>query len=76
MSAIGEDLQRQIAVIHGKEEDRMCMEFCNVAQQTNGSDCGLFALDFATSLCYGEEPIGSDFEATHLREFLMVQILL
>ena len=37
----------------GKE---LTIEFVNVHKQGGGSDCGLFALAFITSVCNGEDP--------------------
>ncbi|CAF1492282.1 unnamed protein product [Adineta steineri] len=38
------------------DEEKVSVYFQNVQQQIGGNDCGLFALAFATSLCYQEVP--------------------
>ena len=37
-------------------EEQVLVSFENVQQQIGGNDCGLFALAFATSLCYKDVP--------------------
>jgi hypothetical protein len=37
-------------------EEKVSVSFENVQQQVGGNDCGLFALAFATSLCYKDVP--------------------
>ena len=41
-----------------------------VQQQTNGSDCGVFAIAFATSLVFGVDPIFVNFDAKGMRPHL------
>ncbi|CAF2786046.1 unnamed protein product [Rotaria sp. Silwood2] len=38
------------------DEEKVIVSFENVQQQVGGNDCGLFALAFATSLCYSDSP--------------------
>ena len=38
------------------DEEKVVLSFENVQQQVGNNDCGLFALAFVTSLCYGDIP--------------------
>ena len=38
-----------------------------VQQQTNGSDCGIFAIAFSTCLVFGEDPTFVNFDAQTMR---------
>ena len=41
-----------------------------VRQQTNGSDCGVFAIAFATCLAFGENPAHVTFDVPKMRPHL------
>ena len=41
-----------------------------VQQQTNGSDCGVFAVAFAACLVYGENPSNVTFDIPKMRPLL------
>ena len=49
--------------LHG---DVKSVSFPDVSQQQGSKDCGLFAIAFATSICFGEPP-----EKVNFRQFLM-----
>ncbi|CAF1381994.1 unnamed protein product [Rotaria sp. Silwood1] len=51
-------------VLPGEEK---VLSFENVQQQVGGHDCGLFALAFATSLCYGHIPSSLSYDQKSLR---------
>ena len=42
-----------------------------VQQQTNSVYCGLFAIAFATSLAFGEDPANVTYDSTKLRMYLI-----
>ena len=42
-----------------------------VQQQDNGVDCGLFALAFATSLAFGDDPCLTVYDSSKLRQHLV-----
>ena len=42
-----------------------------VQKQTNSDDCGLFAIAFATTLCYGEDPTKTRYEQSTMRRHLV-----
>ncbi|CAF1325494.1 unnamed protein product [Rotaria sordida] len=52
-------------ILPGKE--RVVLSFENVQQQVGGNDCGLFALAFATSLCYEDIPSSLFYDQKSLR---------
>ena len=45
--------------------------YAPVQQQTNASDCGLFAIAFATSLVFGYDPQDITFDTTRMRAHLV-----
>ena len=59
------DIQEQI--------DRVVVGFATYSlagmqQQSNGADCGLFAIAAACDLCEGKDPAGAQYEESQLRE--------
>ena len=46
----------------------------NVQKQNNGSDCGCFAIAFATSLCSGKEPSTEVYNQKEMRTHLVKSI--
>ena len=42
-----------------------------VQQQTNLSDCGVFAIVFATDLVFGQDPIEVTFDIPRIRQYLI-----
>ncbi len=53
---VSKRVKEQIACICNSAEDFISLTIKNVQIQQGSSDCGLFALAFATSLCAGENP--------------------
>ncbi len=49
-------VKEQIASICCTPKNKIDVTFVDVQRQIGGSDCGLFALAFATSLCAGNNP--------------------
>ena len=45
--------------------------YAPVQQQTNASDCGLFAIAFATSLVFGYDPQDINFDTTRMHAHLV-----
>ena len=48
--------KKQIAPILFSPKEKITINFPALQIQHGGRDCGLFALAFATSLCFGENP--------------------
>lgn len=48
------------------------LEYAPCQQQTNGSDCGVFAIAFATSFVFGSNPQNITFDTAKMRQHLVV----
>ena len=64
-------LKRQIAALLATKEHKISVHFMDVQMQAGGSDCGLFAIAFATSLCFGHSPGKFHFEQSAMRKHLV-----
>ena len=53
---LNRDTIEQISSYSFCSNDELSMNIMPVQQQRNGTDCGLFAIAFATSLAYGDDP--------------------
>ena len=51
--------------------DTITIHHCAVQWQSDISDCGLFAIAFATALCTGQDPTGSVFDQSAMRPHLL-----
>ena len=60
----------QIAAIMWVEKPNIVLEFVPVQKQDGDSDCGLFAIAFATSLCAGNNPAEYAYIQDKLRNHL------
>ena len=60
----------QISALLQTEEKSITLEWANVQKQPNVSDCGPFAIAFATALCHGQVPEEMFFDVTQLRQHL------
>ncbi|KAL9978869.1 hypothetical protein ACROYT_G016450 [Oculina patagonica] len=67
---------RNFDVVSGNTEDQtndllggdlVSLEFVPVQQQTNDSDCGVFAIAFAVSLALGTDPMRATFDVRRMR---------
>ena len=47
------------------------LEYASCQQQTNGSDCGGFAIAFATALVFGSHPQHLNFDIAKMRPHLV-----
>ena len=68
---IGSRTRKQIASILATNEKKITVRFPTVQTQCGGSDCGLFALAFAASLCSGENPSTVSYIQHSLRSHLL-----
>ena len=64
-------LKRQIAALLATKEHKISVHFMDVHMQADGSDCGLLAIAFATSLCYGHSPGKFYFDQSAMRQNLV-----
>lgn len=61
--------KEQVAsLLHCTSSDTIQIQVQPVQTQTNGIDCGVFALAFATSLCYGKDPCEVSFSRRVMRQ--------
>ena len=62
------EVEEQIQdLLGGKQVD---LVYVPVRKQTNGSDCGVFAIAFATCLAFGENPAHVTFDVPKMRPYL------
>ena len=68
---LSSDTKRQIAaILFLSDQRKITVNFVDVQIQSNGSDCGLYALAFTTSLCCGDNPSKINYRSHKLREHL------
>ena len=63
--------KEQISTIMFAQQKAITLVFQPVQSQHGSSDCGLFALAFATSLCYQENPVEINYTQHKLRSHLL-----
>ena len=61
----------QIAALLATNEWMVTVKFMDVQMQCGESDCGLFAIAFATALVFGEQPGHFSFDQKKMRSHLM-----
>ena len=57
------------------QDNRITINFMDVLKQTNYSDCGLYAIAFATSICNGENPTKLQYDQYLMRGHLISCII-
>ena len=65
-----EKLKKQIAYMLMPTSEHVTIQWADVQKQTGTSDCGLFAIAAATSLCYGISPQDCNWEQEKMRDHL------
>ena len=65
------DVAKQIAAFSFCPSSEIVAEVMPVQQQNNGVDCGLFAIAFATSLAFNEDPALTTYDTKLLRTHLI-----
>ena len=63
--------QLVVASLVKKEKKILKVKFSNVYMQTNGNDCGLYAIANTTALAVGRDPSKEQYIPSKLREHLM-----
>ncbi|XP_065898061.1 uncharacterized protein [Dysidea avara] len=53
---LSENVQHQIACIMKTQFRQINVHFADIQRKSGTSDCGLFSIAFATSLCFGKQP--------------------
>ena len=61
------DVKKQIASLLLSPERKIAIEVKDVQQQTNNTDCGVFAIAYATALCFGHDPCYLHFNRREIR---------
>lgn len=69
-ASAGQTTKRQVACVMGAEPT-LTLNFADVQMQAGGSDCGIFALAFATAICYGHSPGKFQFDRQRMRNHLI-----
>jgi len=70
-SSAGEATKQQIACLMRTTEPNVTLTFTDVQMQAGGSDCGVFALAFATAICFGHSPGKFQFDQQRMRTHLI-----
>ena len=66
-SSCSSNVQQQIACLLKAESPDIELHFVDVHMQSGGSDCGVFAIAYATALCLGKLPGKFVFDRTVMR---------
>lgn len=69
-SEASDELQQQIACLLHTQEPGIMVKFAKVESQTNSSDCGIYAIAFATALCLETSPAKLVFDDSRMRGHL------
>ncbi len=70
-SSLSLNTKQQICSFFKCKAKKVFFEFVNVDRQTNGSDCGLYALAFAAELAHGSDPSLFVFDSVNLRDHVL-----
>ena len=68
---LSKDLKKLIADLLQHPGRTITVTHCNVQWQSGGSDCGVFAIAFATSICAGQDPTMKVFDQKKMRKHLI-----
>ncbi len=71
LETINAETKKAICSLLKPKEDVFHFDLADVQKQSNSSDCGLFAVAFATELVYGGSPCSCIFDVTVLRSHLL-----
>ena len=63
--------KEEIAALLNTTKDTITLQYMNVQHQCGGSDCGLFALAFATALSTSTDPTACTFSQELMREHFL-----
>lgn len=69
-----ESFQQQVAALLHTNEKAITLRFCKVSMQTNGNDCGVYAVAYATKLCLGASPTKLLFDESKMRPHLIKRL--
>ena len=69
--SIAPELIRQLRQLYTTGGEKLAVHCPSVTQQTNGSDCGVFAIAFAIDLCAGYDPSLREYDRRELRPHII-----
>ena len=69
-SDLPEETKQQVAALIFTSVNKITLTFQTVQRQQDSSSCGLFAVAFATSLCFGSDPSTIMYDSATLRSHL------
>ena len=69
-SDLPEETKQQVAALIFNSVNKITLTFQTVQRQQDSSSCGLFAVAFATSLCFGSDPSTIMYDSATLRSHL------
>ena len=61
----------QICAIMHSSQPKITVHHTNVDKQMNGHVCGVYAIAFATSLCYGQDVMSIHYDRQKMRQHLV-----
>ena len=64
-------LKCTIADLLHTNEGSILVQYMHMQDQGGGSDCGLFAIATATTICNGQDPAALQFDQSHMRQHLL-----
>ena len=72
-TTLSEELGKQLCLMYerGKENGATSVELANIQAQSNGVDCGLYAVANATTIAFGEDPEEKLYKDKEMRQHLM-----
>ena len=68
---VNANVKMQVASILSTKESSIVLHYRNVQMQSGSSDCGVFAIAFATALAFGNDPSEFIFDQSQMRKHLM-----
>ena len=66
------DTKKQICSFVRPKNNEFTFDIANTQHQTNSSDCGLFAIAFATELVHSQSPVLCEFNTSMMRNHLLI----
>ena len=67
-------VEKQIACLLSSEEKEVDLQFINIQMQYGQSNCGMFAIAFATALALGHQPEGYHFIQDEMRVLICLNV--
>jgi len=68
---LSEHIKKVLADLLRRQDRTITINHCNVQWQSGSSDCGLFAIAFATAICSGHDPATRVFDQSQMRQHMI-----